>query len=110
MWQVRSFEARRKRLNMEMMNILIRENGDVEEFLPKGEKFTLDELYEAVDGDMIQCLYGKGCIFVCYEEAWLKQKKNNPKATEMLWEMIPAHRGFNYFVGPVALIETKLFD
>lgn len=67
------------------MAILYKQNGDViKDIQPKnGKRFTLEELYEMLDCELVERLFidGTEVIMIVDEEGKLKQKPQNIAAT-----------------------------
>ena len=86
----------------------------IEDIVPKGQFYKLEELY-----DICKCTYvttlpvmvdGVKKLMIMDEEGDLRGKPPNNAATRILWEGNQAHKGFTILVGDVAIIDSKELD
>lgn len=65
-----------------MMASLIKTDGSVEQVLPKGNAFTLEELYGLLSCSMVEILPMGGIWLVVDEEGWQNRKEPNKLASQ----------------------------
>lgn len=89
-----------------MNALLIKATGESSSITPKnGTNFTLEELYQLLECDMIEVLYpvyDSDCIFIIDEEGKLKLKNINYAATIMSGLMC------DVLVGDVIVCHTSM--
>ena len=92
-------------MEMEILKI-----DDTIEKVSNGEKFVkIEELYKAIDTDMVECVYlNDGKILVIDEEGKLKGKPLNEQATLLMHESLGNRN--DCIVGVAVLIDRKYFD
>tara|TARA_B100001094_G_C18086887_1_gene748229 strand:- start:187 stop:498 length:312 start_codon:yes stop_codon:yes gene_type:complete len=86
----------------------------IEQISPKSDTYTFDELYKIIGCSMIELvglkIDGVEKVMVIDEEGTMGNKEPNKDATAVLWESNPAHKGFTYLLGDVAIVDSNLID
>ena len=81
-------------------------DGTIEKVTTDADNVTLEELYKAIDTDIVEvCYLAENMLFILDENGKLKGSKMNEKATKLFYEK--TKRYDDCIVGNAVLIDRK---
>jgi hypothetical protein len=83
---------------------LIRPSGEIKEVFPKHGEFTLEELYQIIECDMIEIVYAGDKLCVIDEDGKAKELPRNDEATR---RVRPYLYEWDYIVGNMLVCSSN---